>query len=100
MSRKTSANIWTDLALRYNQMMREATVVATDRTSQMMMGEMSDAEMQRMVVEKPFAYFSAMQSGTMAMMMGGHPAWVAERALQPIGRKTRSNARRIKRRNR
>ena len=100
MARKDAMTMWADLALRYNTMVQEATVVATDRTSKMMLGQMSDAEMRRMVVEKPFAYISSLQSGTMAMMMGGHPAWVAGAALSPIGRQTRSNANRIKRRSR
>ena len=97
MARLRSLNMWADLALKMNGLYWDSAFVMARRTGEMARGTMSADEWQRMVSEKPFAFLSALQSGSGAMLMGAHPAHVAGSAIYQVGKKAKANARRLKR---
>jgi hypothetical protein len=86
-------------ALSTGQMMAEAQSVIAMRTMGMAgLWNVSPGENARMVAEKGHAMRDAGFAATRAILLGKGPAAVAEAALKPIRRKTRSNAKRLARR--
>jgi hypothetical protein len=91
---------WT-LGVRTAQMLVEANAVIAFRVLGMTGGwPVSPSENSRMVLEKGPAFIRAYGDATQAMMKGKRPDEIAEAALRPISRKTRSNAKRLSRRRR
>lgn len=89
------------LGVRTAQMLAEAQTVVAFRMLGMAGGwPVSPAENTRMVVEKGPAFIRAYGDAAVAAMKGKRPDEIAEAALRPIGRKTRSNAKRLSRRRR
>lgn len=89
------------LGVRTAQMLAEAQSVMAMRMLGMAGGwPVSPSEASRMVTEKGPAFFRAYGDATRALMKGKQAHEVAEAALKPIGRKTRSNAKRLSRRKR
>lgn len=96
MPRPLFSNPWSTLAADMSRLYWDATFVMARRTGDMARGKITAAEWQRMVAEKPFAMMSAIQSGSGALMMGGHPAHVAGSAMKPIRLRATENARRLR----
>ena len=89
------------LGVRTAQMLVEANTVIAFRLMGMAGGwPVSPSETSRMVTEKGPAFIRAYGEATRAMMKGKRLDQVAEAALIPISRKTRSNAKRLSRRRR
>ncbi len=89
------------LGVRTAQMLAEAQSVMAMRMLGMAGGwPVSPSETSRMVTEKGPAFIRAYGDATRALMKGKRLDEVAEAALKPIGRKTRSNAKRLSRRKR
>ncbi len=86
------------LGVRTTQMMVEAQTVIAFRLLGMAGGwPVSASESTRMVLEKGPAFMRAYGDATVAAMRGKRPDEIAAAALQPISRKTRSNAKRLRR---
>ena len=86
------------VGLQTAQMMFEAQTVMTLR----MLGMCgawgtAPAESMRMVFEKPDAFIRSASSATEAMMLGKRPDQIAEAAIRPLRRKTKANAKRLRR---
>jgi hypothetical protein len=80
-------------------MLAEAQAVIAMRMMGMAgMWSVAPTETTRMISEKGAAYSSAMKAAGRAAMSGKRPDEIAEAALRPIRRKTRSNSRRLARR--
>lgn len=92
---------WWFLSLRYSQMMVEAQTVMSLRLLGMTgLWPVAASEQSRMVTEKLPAFIKAGGHATAAAMKGRRPDQIMDAALKPIGRKTRSNARRLSSRRR
>ncbi len=86
------------LGVRTAQMLAEAQTVVAFRVMGMAGGwPVSPAENTRMVLEKGPAFLRAYGEAATAAMKGKRPDEIAEAALRPISRKTRSNAKRLSR---
>ena len=86
------------LGVRTAQMLAEANAVIAFRVMGMAGGwPVSPSESSRMVLEKGPAFMRAYGDATVAAMKGKRLDEIAEAALKPIGRKTRSNAKRLSR---
>ncbi|MEM6386570.1 MAG: antifreeze protein [Pseudomonadota bacterium] len=86
------------LGVRTAQMLTEAQTVIAFRVLGMAGGwPVSPTEHTRMVLEKGPAFIRAYGDATTAAMKGKRVDEIAEAALRPIGRKTRSNAKRLSR---
>ena len=80
------------------QMGFEASSIVAMRTMGMMgLWHIGKSEVYDMVAEKPAAFAEAWSAGLFAAMRGAAPQAVLAASLQPIGRKTRSNHRRLAR---
>ena len=89
------------LGVRTAQMLVEANSVIAFRVLGMAgHWPVSPSENSRMVLEKGPAFIRAYADAAQAMMKGKRPDEIAEAALRPISRKTRSNAKRLSRRKR
>lgn len=89
------------LGVRTAQMLVEANSVIAFRVLGMAgHWPVSPSENSRMVLEKGPAFIRAYGDAAQAMMKGKRPDEIAEAALRPISRKTRSNAKRLSRRKR
>jgi hypothetical protein len=89
------------LGVRTAQMLVEANTVIAFRVLGMAGGwPVSPSENSRMVLEKGPAFIRAYGDAAQAVMKGKRPDEIAEAALRPISRKTRSNAKRLSRRRR
>lgn len=89
------------LGIRTAQMLVEANSVIAFRVLGMAgHWPVSPSENSRMVLEKGPAFIRAYGDAAQAMMKGKRPDEIAEAALRPISRKTRSNAKRLSRRKR
>lgn len=89
---------WWAIGLRTAQMMAEAQTVMAFR----LMGlagtwPVSPSESSRMISEKAPAFLRAGGAAMQAAMQGKRPDQIFDAALKPIGRKTRSNAKRLSR---
>jgi hypothetical protein len=92
---------WWSLSVRTAQMLAEAQTVIAFRLMGMAGGwPVTSSESRRMVLEKGPAFVRAGGAAMQAAMKGRRPDQVLGAALSPIGRKTRSNARRLSRRRR
>lgn len=90
---------WWSLGVRTAQMLSEAQTVIAFRTLGMFGGwPVSPSETHRMVLEKGPAFIRSYGDALAATMQGKSADKIADAALKPIGRKTRSNARRLSRR--
>ena len=88
-----------NLGMRSAQVLAEAQIVVAFRMLGMVGGwRVSPSENSRMIIEKVPAILSAYGAATTAALKGERPDQVAQAALRPIGRKTRSNAKRLNRR--
>ena len=86
------------LGIRTAQMIVEAQAVIAFRVAGMAGGwPVSPSENTRMFFEKGPAFMRAYGDATVAAMRGKRPDEIASAALQPISRKTRSNAKRLSR---
>lgn len=86
------------LGVRTAQMLVEANTVIAFRVMGMAGGwPVSPTEGARMVFEKGPAFLRAYGDAATAAMKGKRPDEIATAALRPIGRKTRSNAKRLSR---
>lgn len=86
------------LSVRTAQMLADAQTVVAFRMLGMAGGwPVSPAENTRMVLEKGPTFIRAYGDAAVAAMKGKRPDEIAEAALRPIGRKTRSNAKRLSR---
>lgn len=87
------------LSVRTAQMLTEAQTVVAFRLMGMAGNwTVSPSESTRMVMEKGPAFMRAYGDAATAAMKGKRPDEIAEAALRPISRKTRSNAKRLRRR--
>ncbi|MEM7753308.1 MAG: antifreeze protein [Pseudomonadota bacterium] len=89
------------LSVRTAQMLAEAQTVVAFRVMGMAGGwPVSPSENARMVLEKGPAFIQAYGDAATAAMKGKRLDEIAEAALKPIGRRTRSNAKRLSRQRR
>ena len=89
------------LGVRTAQMLAEANTVIAFRVLGMAGGwPVSPTESTRMVLEKGPAFMRAYGEASTAALKGRRLDEIAEAALRPISRKTRSNAKRLSRRRR
>lgn len=95
MSRCTASFGWLDVALSFNRLVHDSAQVILHRTMDMASGRMDREEAQRMVTEKPFAFAMATQIGLATAVTGGSPSWIAESAMDHIGRTAADNADRL-----
>ncbi len=97
MARKTSTlRTQAALASDYGRMMMEANMVIGIRMMGMAgLWAMPAAELDRMIAEKQNAFTGSAIAATLSAMTGGTPEAIARAALGPIGRKTRSNVKRL-----
>lgn len=90
---------WWRLSLNTAQMLSDAQMVMTYRTLGMMgLWSVTPSESRRMIEEKGPVFVKAALAAQKAAMNGERADRVAHAALEPIGRKTRSNARRLAKR--
>lgn len=89
------------LGLRTTQMLFEAqSVIGLRVLGSMGYWPISPSENVKMVSEKGPAFLRAYGAAATAAMKGKRPDQIADAALRPIGRKTRTNSRRLTRRKR
>ena len=80
-------------------MMAEAQAVIGYRVMGMAgLWAVARSENDRMLSEKVPAFAEAMRGGTLAAMSGKSPAQILDAAVQPLGRKTGANSRRLAKR--
>ena len=91
-----AAQTWQSLSTAYARMLWSANEVIWRRTLQMTMGTMKPEEFTRMVMEKPTAFAKSMEMVARAQAGSRGNAATAMAAIKPIGSKTRSNARRLR----
>lgn len=87
---------WGAFCSAYAQMLMSAQEVILRRTHQMATGIMTGPEATGMVLEKMTAMATATERAAVAAAKGGNPLSVATAALEPYRRKTRANARRLR----
>tara|TARA_B100000749_G_scaffold267171_1_gene243866 strand:- start:241 stop:540 length:300 start_codon:yes stop_codon:yes gene_type:complete len=97
ISMMSAAQSWQDAAVAYGRLYWSAQEVMQRRTMQMALGQMRPEEAARMVFEKPAAFASAFERAARATVKGYDPMSVALAAVQPIGARTRANAKRLRR---
>jgi hypothetical protein len=90
-------NSWTKFATSYSQMTIAAAEVILRRTMMISQGTMTGPEAVGMVLEKATAFAAASERAAVAAATGADFARIAHAALQPIHRKARSNARKLRR---
>jgi hypothetical protein len=73
-----------------------AAEVMWRRMGLMASGSMSAPEALRMMLEKPAAFAEAAHRAALKAASGATPAAVASAALKPVSRRTRANARRLR----
>jgi hypothetical protein len=88
---------WARVALAFNQMSMAAAEVILRRSLQIAQGSMSQREAVGMVMEKATTFAVSAEKAALAAAQGADPARIAHAALKPIGTKTRSNVRRLRR---
>ncbi len=88
---RTGVAFWTLMA-------ETQAVVAYRMMGMAGMWAVAPSENARMVSEKAPAFADAMLAGSRAAMTGKRPDQVMEAAMRPLGRKTRSNSRRLSKR--
>jgi len=92
-----SAQTWAEFNRAYARMMFSAAEVIQTRTMQMALGTMKPEEATRMVLEKPAAFAKSFEMAMRATAASHGTAAAALAAVKPIGQKTASNARRLRR---
>ncbi|MXQ07709.1 antifreeze protein [Alphaproteobacteria bacterium GH1-50] len=92
---------WWGLGMRTAQMLAEAnTVIAMRSLGAFGLWPVAAGEARRMWMEKPGAFVESAGRATTAMVQLKRPDQIVDAALKPIGRKTRSNSRRLSKRRR
>ena len=92
---------WWALGIRTTQMLAEANmVIAMRNLGAFGLWPVAASEARRMWMEKPGAFAESAGRATTAMVQMKRPDQIIDAALKPIGRKTRSNSRRLSKRRR
>lgn len=92
---------WIGLGVRTGVMLAEAQAVIAFRLMGMAgVWPVAPSEALKMLTEKPAAFAKAAKGAGAAVMHGKRPDQIAAAALAPIGRTTRSNAKRLAKRGR
>ena len=79
----------------YQRMMASAATVMFWRSVRLSTGTMSQAEFNRMVREKPFAFAGAAAAATGVLLHGGSSAKAAHASIAQLSRRVRANSRRL-----
>lgn len=88
---------WMQFGTAYSQMAMSAGEVIVRRAMRMSQGDMSQAEVIGMMMEKATAFATASERAVVAASRGQDAAMIATAALKPYGQKTRSNVRKLRR---
>lgn len=96
----SAATTWQKAGLAYGQMVMTANQVIAMRTMQMALGTMKPAEAARMVMEKPTAFAKSMEMATRSAAASRGIAAATLAGIKPIGAKTKSNAKRLRKQKR